>query len=381
MDMRTPGKHYEEFYSKAREMGVHFINARPSEILEDPDTKELLISVEAGNQAMLVRSDLVILSNASIPSREANRLGQVLGVSRESGGFFMEAHPKLKPVDTTSGGIFIAGSAQGPKDIPYSVSQGLAAASRASRILCREEWAIEPIVAVVTPELCNSCGRCAKVCPYGAITVEENQPAVPNPALCQGCGNCAAECPQFAIDQHHFTNQQILGQIRAALKEDASIPPEKKVLTFACNFCSYGGSDTAGVARLLQKTNARVIRTMCSGRVNPRFVFEGFAQGAGAVLVTGCHIGDCHYVSANHQTEKRFSNLGGQIEKMGISPKRFRLEWISASEGEKWQRTINEMCTIVEELGVEKIASENEVARPQLLQKLRKFYEKVITEN
>jgi len=163
--------------------------------------------------------------------------------------------------------------------------------------------------------------------------------------------------------------------------DDVNISPEEKVLTFACNFCSYGGSDTAGVARLSQKTNARVIRTMCSGRVSTRFVFEAFSQGAGAVLVTGCHIGDCHYVSANHQTEQRFSKMGRQLKRMGISPERFHLEWISASEGEKWQKTINLMSETVEKFGIEKIRAENEAAKAELEKKLSKFYSRVLEKN
>ncbi|MHA1450741.1 MAG: hydrogenase iron-sulfur subunit, partial [Candidatus Hodarchaeales archaeon] len=260
-----------------------------------------------------------------------------------------------------------------------SVSQGLACASRASRIMSHDDWEIEPIVAFVDKDLCTMCGRCAKVCPFGAITVDKsnNQPAEVNPAICQGCGNCVAECPVNAIDQNHFTNKQIVNQIRAAMTDSSGIPPEKKVLVFACNFCSYGGSDTAGVMRLEQKTNTRVIRTMCSGRISQKLVQEAFACGAGAVAVTGCHINDCHYITANHQTEKRFTKFRKRLEKMGISPERFILEWISASEGEKWQQTMNNISEVVDRLGVDKIREENKTAIPKLEKQLAKFHKRI----
>ncbi|MFW9991706.1 MAG: FAD-dependent oxidoreductase [Candidatus Odinarchaeota archaeon] len=380
MDMRTPGKSYEEFYNKARMQGIKFVHSRVSQVEQDPSTGNLLMYIEAGGQFQVLESEMVILSQAAI-AEETMKVGEVLNVSRETSGFLMEAHPKLRPVDTTTAGIFIGGSAQGPKDIPYSVSQGLACATQAARILCRDEWEIEPIVAVVDPGQCTICGRCAKICPFGAITVDrENKiPAEVNAAVCQGCGNCVAECPANAIDQNHFTNRQIISEIRAALDEESGISPEEKVLTFACNFCSYGGSDTAGVMRLPQKTNARVIRTMCSGRVSPKFVQEAFLNGAGAVAVTGCHINDCHYITANHQTEKRFTEYGKKLEKMGISPERFKLEWISASEGEKWQHTINEMCSVIERFGVEKLREENAKARPALEKQLKKLHDRIGT--
>ncbi|MHA2297722.1 MAG: FAD-dependent oxidoreductase [Candidatus Hodarchaeales archaeon] len=378
MDMRTPAKNYEEFYDRARMQGVKFINTRVSQVEQDPLTGKLLMYIEAGGQFQVLESDMVVLSQAAV-AEGSTKVGEVLNISREASGFLMEAHPKLRPVDTTTAGIFIGGSAQGPKDIPYSVSQGLACAAQAGRVLCRDEWEIEPIVAIVDSDTCNICGRCAKICPFKAITLDkENKiPAEVNPALCQGCGSCAAECPTNSIDQKHFTNKQILNQIRAALSDESGIPPEKKVLTFACNFCSYGGSDTAGVMRMQQKTNTRVIRTMCSGRINKKFVQEAFLLGAGAVAVTGCHINDCHYLTANHQTEKRFKDYGKRLEKMGISPERFKLEWISASEGEKWQLTVNEMCDVVERLGVEKIREENAKTKPLFERQLKKFHDRI----
>ncbi|MFX1250432.1 MAG: hydrogenase iron-sulfur subunit [Promethearchaeota archaeon] len=375
MDLRTNFKDYEEFYHRARMNNVRFIHGRAPEIQQDPLTDKLIIPVEAGGKLHQIETDMVVLANAAIPTPDSEQLGQVLNLSRSPSGFYLEAHPKLKPVDTATAGLFVAGSTQGPKDIPYSVAQGLAAASRAARILSQERWTIESIVSYMAdPEKCIKCKRCTKVCPYNAISwEEETEEILVNPALCAGCGDCVAECPTGALDQKHFTDLQIVSQIRTALKEN----PEEKILAFACNWCSYGGSDNAGVSRMRMKTPARVIRTMCSGRVSQRFVQEAFRLGAGMVLVSGCHINDCHYISANHQTEKRFKDFGKKLKNMGIAPERFKLEWVSASEGEKWQNTINTMADALEKMGKEQIKQENEAAKPQLLKALKRLHDKV----
>jgi len=131
----------------------------------------------------------------------------------------------------------------------------------------------------------------------------------------------------------------MVAQIDAALAHD----PHERVLVFACNWCSYAGSDFAGVSRLQYPPNARVIRTMCSGRVDPEFVMRGFKKGAAMVLVSGCHYADCHYIDANRQTVKRVDLLWNQLERKGIRPERLQLEWVSAAEGQKWAQVMREL--------------------------------------
>jgi len=261
MDMRTPFKGYEEFYRRAREMGVSFIRGKASEIIEDPETKNLYVRAEdvALGEPIEIEAELVILATSAIPAKGTDELARILNLSRGADGFFMESHPKLKPIDTPVDGIFLAGACQGPKDIPYSVSQGSGAAARAATILSKDEWLIEPIVAVVDPNKCRNvkakCGICAQKCPYGAIKIEEGKPAQVVTAMCHGCGTCAAECPADAITQMHFTDAQIFAQIEAALEEN----PEEKILAFCCNWCSYAGSDLAGTSRFEYPPNVRII--------------------------------------------------------------------------------------------------------------------------
>jgi len=126
---------------------------------------------------------------------------------------------------------------------------------------------------------------------------------------------------------------------------------EPKILVFCCNWCSYAGADLAGTSRLKIKPNFRVIRTMCSGRLDPAFVFHAFARGADGVLVAGCHPGDCHYSSGNYKARRRVSLLKNVLPQMGIEPERLRLEWISASEGNKFRDTVNEFIDQITQLG------------------------------
>ena len=369
MDMRTPFKGYEQFYRRAREMGVNFIRGKASEIVEDPETKNLYVRAEdvALGEPIEIEAELVILATAAVPAEGTEDLARILNLSRGSDGFFLESHPKLKPIDTPVDGIFLAGACQGPKDIPYSVSQGSGAAARAATILSKDEWLIEPIVAVVDPNKCRNvkvkCGICAQKCPYGAIKIEEGKPAQVVTAMCHGCGTCAAECPADAITQMHFTDAQIFAQIEAALEEN----PEEKILAFCCNWCSYAGSDLAGTSRFEYPPNVRIIRVMCSGRVDRDFVIDAFRKGAGMVLVAACHLPyDCHYISGNWRMKERMEALAKMLEKLGLTPDRFRVDYISAAEGLKFAELMKELTAKLMEIGKERIKAENQKLKPIL---------------
>ncbi|MFX1475431.1 MAG: hydrogenase iron-sulfur subunit [Promethearchaeota archaeon] len=379
MDIRTTFKDYEEFYRRARHAGIRFQQGRPAEISEDPTTKNLIVHAEDISTGHPTKRefDLVVLSTAAIPSKGTQELARVLNVPVGPSGFFMEAHPKLKPVDAATEGVFFCGSAQGPKDIPASVAQGSAAASRALRIITQDEWEIEPIVAEVNPDLCRNtiikCGICVKRCAYGAITAEPGKAAVVTPAKCHGCGTCVAECPANAITQHHFTDEQIMSQIAALLEDN----PEDKILGMLCNWCSYAGADLAGISRYNYPTNIRAIRMMCSGRYSEHFVLDAFRRGAGMVLMSGCRLtetgSDCHYIGGNVWAWKRFNRIAAWLKKKGLDERRFRLEWVSAAEGDKWAHVISEMTAQLKEIGREAIIAENERIRPELEKRLERL--------
>jgi heterodisulfide reductase subunit A len=367
IDIRSPGKGYEEFYDRAREGGVNFIRGRVSRISEDPKTHNLILHSEDANLGVPieVEAEMVVLATASIPKKGSDELARILNLTRGADGFFMESHPKLKPLDAPTDGIFFAGACQGLKDIPYSVSQGSGAASRAATVISKPTWKIEPIISVVDPSRCRNvtakCGICATKCPYGAIKIEEGKPAQVISASCHGCGTCVAECPQDAITQLHFTDAQILAQVRAALEKD----PEDKILAFLCNWCSYAGADLAGTSRFEYPPSIRPIRVMCSGRVDRDFILEALRLGAGMVLVGACHLPyDCHYISGNYKMKARTDALKGMLTKLGMSPERFRVEYVSAAEGVHYAELIREIDAQMKALGKEKIKAENAKLRP-----------------
>jgi heterodisulfide reductase subunit A len=375
-DMRANRKGYEELFRKAEKIGINFIRVKLTDrkVEENAQTGKLTVyAVKESGEPVEVKSDMVVLATAAVPSQGSEEVARIFNVSRGGDGFFMESHPKLKPIDTPSDGIFVAGGCQGPKDVPYSVSQGMGAAARAATILSQPKWKIQPIVAVVDASRCRNtkvkCGICAKACPYGAIKAPEGQVAEVFTAMCHGCGTCVAECPADAISQKHFTDAQVFSQIRAALETS----PEEKILGFLCNWCSYAGADLAGTSRFEYPPVLRSIRVMCSGRVDRDFVLEAFRLGAGMVLVAACHLPyDCHYISGNWKMKARMDALAPMLQKLGLSPERFRVEYVSAAEGVKFAELITEMTEQLRSLGKDKIEAENEKLRPILENMLKR---------
>jgi len=359
-DIRAFGKGFEDLFMRSKAAGVRYVRGLPGEVVEDPQTHNLRVFVENTTAGRIeeYELDMLVLSIGAIPRGDSEVVKQLLTLSRTPDGFFMEAHPKLKPVDATTKGVFLAGCAESPKDVKDSVTQASAAAARAEVLLSKSKIQVEAITAVVDAAKCKQCGRCAEVCPFSAIRWEKKQVAQVITAACAGCGTCAAECPFDAIEMRHFSDQAIYAQIDAALERD----PLSTIVTFACNWCSYAGADTAGTGRMEYPPNARIIRTMCSGRVAADFVWYAFRKGAPVVLVSGCHYADCHYINANRNTVRRVDALWEGLEKHGVRPERLQLEWCSAAEGQRWARIMRE----VEELRAHVTAEEVERAMETL---------------
>ncbi|HML05428.1 MAG TPA: CoB--CoM heterodisulfide reductase iron-sulfur subunit A family protein, partial [Methanobacterium sp.] len=216
MDIRAFGKGFEEFYKRSQEKyGIKFIRGRPGMILENPDETLTVRSEDSLiGKVTEYNYDMVVLAAGLVPPAGANELRQTIGLSKSADGFLMEAHPKLRPVDTLTEGVFLAGVSQGPKDIPDSVAQASGAAARAAIPMVKGEVEIEPIVAVTDENVCGGCAVCIELCPYGALSREDEHAQV-NIALCHGCGTCVAACPSGAMDQSHFKTEQIMAQIEA----------------------------------------------------------------------------------------------------------------------------------------------------------------------
>ncbi|MGQ9687752.1 MAG: hydrogenase iron-sulfur subunit [Desulfobaccales bacterium] len=347
-DIRTTKKDWEALYSRAREAGVLFVRGQVAEVAPAPDGGILIRGFDEIFQIPLEdRVDLLILAVGLTPGNNL-ALKEALKLPVGPDGFFLEAHPKLKPIETVLDGIFLAGACQGPKDLAESLTQGSGAAAKILGLFAHESIALDGLVARIDEEACIGCGECMAACPFQAVELVgegKKKKARVITAACKGCGVCAGACPSGAVIAAGFTDEMILAQIDEALAE----APEQKILAFCCNWCSYAGADFAGVARLAYPPQVRIIRTMCAGRIHPKFIRHAFERGAGQVLVSGCHPpGDCHYISGNLRAKERIDKLRPKLEKKGIDPARLRLAWISSTEGKAFQRIIQEMAAALE---------------------------------
>jgi len=224
IDMRCFGKGFEEFYERLSNEGVKFIRGKPTEVTDRTVTEEeqgklVVVSEDSLMSAMIrVPVDLVILSTALEARSDAEAVARLFNISRSADGFFLERHPKLDPVATTTDGTFVVGCAQGPKDIPDAVAQASAAAARVLAMISKGKVEIEAATAVIDEELCSGCKICNLLCPYSAISFdEEKKVSRVNEALCKACGVCVAACPSAAITGKHFTTEQIMAEIEGVL--------------------------------------------------------------------------------------------------------------------------------------------------------------------
>jgi heterodisulfide reductase subunit A len=221
IDMRTNGKGYEEFYQRAiDEEGVIFLRGKVSKIYQDGD-KVMVWGVDTlTGRKVEIAADMVVLATAMIPSLGTDELAQRIKIGCSDGGFLLEAHPKLRPVESMTAGYYVAGCAQAPKDIPEAVAQASGAASKVVGVFSQEELAHEPLVAVVDEDICSGCHICIPACPYDARKYdEEKKIAIVNEALCEGCGACVVSCPSGATQQRNLTDPQIEEMITVSLME------------------------------------------------------------------------------------------------------------------------------------------------------------------
>ncbi len=221
MDMRAFGKGYEEYWQRAQELGITFLRGRPGEIDEIPGDN-LIVKVEdtLSQRVVAKETELVVLSAATEPSDGTAQAIQALGIGKDETGFVKEFHPKLRPVDTSVEGIFVCGSAQGPKDIPDAVAQAKGAAAGALAMLSSDIAIISLDKAMADRTKCKGCDICANTCPFDAINMvelPEGRKAVVSEALCHGCGMCAANCPTGAMQLRHYKDDQVLAEVGALL--------------------------------------------------------------------------------------------------------------------------------------------------------------------
>ena len=228
IDVRTPGKNFDEFYRRAvEEYGVHYIKGMVGKVVPENGKLKVQASDLLDNRQLHIDADMVVLAAAIEPDETARPLATMLTASMDTNDFFTEAHPKLRPVESPTAGIFLSGACQGPKDIPETVAQAGAAASKVIGLLAKDHLTCNPCVAQPDEMMCNGCSNCEKVCPYGAITYIDKEFRGPNrttllrrvaqvnPAVCQGCGACTVACMSGAMDLKGFSNKQIMAEVDA----------------------------------------------------------------------------------------------------------------------------------------------------------------------
>ena len=228
IDVRTPGKNFDEFYRRAvEEYGVHYIKGMVGKVVPENGKLKVQASDLLGGQQLHIDADMVVLAAAIEPDESARPLATMLTASMDTNDFFTEAHPKLRPVESPTAGIFLSGACQGPKDIPETVAQASAVAAKVIGLLCKDSLICNPCTAEPNELMCNGCSSCEKVCPYGAITYINKEFRGPNrttlirrvaqvnPAVCQGCGACTVACPSGAMDLKGFSNKQIMAEVDA----------------------------------------------------------------------------------------------------------------------------------------------------------------------
>jgi heterodisulfide reductase subunit A len=350
-DLRAFGKGFEEYYKRAQSEGVKYVRGRVAELFENPETKRVIIKAEDTLTRRIIESefDLVVLSVGLCPSEGTARIAEILKLAKSPDGFLQEAHPKFRPVDTLTEGVFLAGAVQGPKDIPDTVAQASAASSRAIRLMNKGEHALDPIVAFVHEDLCDGCGFCAGVCPTDAISQTTGPPKI-SEALCTGCGICLSACPRDALDLHCYTNDQLLAQVEAAVGE-ARNGHGTIILVFADDAATYRLADNVGTGKMPYTTNARIIRVPSGSRVTPKLMLKAFELGVDGILIGESEEKSSPFAGSARAIRENVAKTRAILEAAGVDPERVRfLEFVTVMLG-KFVGELNGLSEYAKRLG------------------------------
>lgn len=294
IDIRTTGDGYEDWYTKALEAGVVFISGKPSEVINKGDHSIVRLEA-AGGEEMNIRADLVVLSAGIEPSDETKETAALMGLKLNKDGFIKSLDPKVRGVDTDRWGVFVCGGAKGPTDIPESIMQANATASKVSSLLLRDKLINKRDYPVVDNELCDGCEVCVTKCGFEAVSVDLiTRKAIVDRGSCHGCGVCSANCPNSAIQLIGSTDDGLFAEVKGVL---GSNPSSDKIIGFICRECGYASSDMAGAERFSYPENIHLIDLPCLGRLSSVHILKAFEDGAAGVALIGCMPGRCQHNS------------------------------------------------------------------------------------
>jgi len=363
IDIRSPGRRYEEFYRTTQEKEVNFVKGKVTEVT--PQGEQVLVRGEDMmlNKMLENNIDLVVLAPPIVTTDETLKLAELLRVPVDEDNFVLERHPKLDPVATKRDGIFAAGTVIGPKDIQSTTAEAEGAAMKVVNFLSTART-IEPNKAyLANQESCNGCGECEKTCPEAAITITENK-AVINEVACSGCGACIPSCPNNALDQQGLTESQIKSQIKGALKGSKA---ELKITAFVEKEVAYTAIDLAGLARLKYPASIRIIPLPSLARLKLEHLLHAFAYGADGVMMLEAPIHEGPYGKAHTTAEERADEYKWALEDHGIDSSRVWFSRVYVPDWRKLERVFNTFHEIVESEG-----PIDEAKRKKILQDLTK---------
>jgi coenzyme F420-reducing hydrogenase delta subunit/NAD-dependent dihydropyrimidine dehydrogenase PreA subunit len=278
-----------------------------------------------------------------------------LALEKDVDGHYLSTQGILNPLDFTTDGAFVCGSARTDRGTEDAVVEGEAAASRAACVLSSGRMVRPPVISRVVDENCDGCAFCVDPCPTRSITLLEfmqnettKKTVEVSDRTCIGCGVCMATCPKEGIFVRHFRSECFSEMVQVALEA----APEPTIVCFCCNRCAYPGADAAGLAGIQYPTSVRIIRAVCTGMIHPNIIIDALTQGADGVLVCGCHPGECRSREGIRKAQARAETISLLLEDLGLEEERFRLELIAASEGPKFAAVVREMTARVTALGV-----------------------------
>ncbi len=346
IDLRAPG-FLENYYRQIQDSGVNFIRGRASEVIKNPAGQNLLVRVEDTllRQVRALPADLVVLATAMEPSTGSIDIGQKLKLFTTEDGFIEEIHPKLRPTETSLKGVYVCGTANGPKDITQSVTQAQAAAAKIHAMLGSGNIEIEPNIAYVREEQCNRCGECIPVCPTSALQLNQNQVVI-NPLLCSGCGRCVSACPKNSLDLFKMSRDELRSLIEGILFKggDDNAP---KIIVFSEEEISYRVVDQAGMRKKSYPTSIHIIKVPVIELIDEKIIQYTFALGADGIIL----LNDPQPNDALVQLDSRIEKVQNNLERIGIDSMRLSRNTIYLPEVEKIIKLFKVFNEIIEEFG------------------------------
>jgi len=344
IDVRSPGRRYEEFYRTTQEKGANFVKGKVTEIV--PDGEQVLVRSEDMmlNKMIEYQSDLVVLAPPIVTTPETLKLAEMLRVPVDEDQFVLERHPKLDPMSTKRDGIFAAGTVVGPKDIQSTTAEAEGAAMKVVNFL-HVDRVIEPNKAYLAhPELCDGCGKCVEPCPESAITMADGKPVV-NEIMCTGCGACIPSCPRNALDQQGLGEAQIKAQIRGALEGSKA---ELKIIAFVEKEVAYTAVDLAGLARLPYPSSIRIIPMPSLARLKLEHLLYAFDYGADGVMLLEAPAHEGPYGHAHVLAEERADEYRWALEDHGVDSSRMWFSRVYVPDWRKLERVFKTFNDIID---------------------------------